>query len=440
MQNLRALILIFSANLVSGFSQGITMVAIPWYIVSTLPGGQGLNTTMVGVITLISLFWGLYAGTLIDRYNRKRIFQLMNLTDGLFLLGIGLFGVLTGGLSFWLLAFIYGLTVFTYNLHYPNLYAFVQELFERHLYAKVTSAIELQGQSTNAIGMFLGGMLIAGNPSWWPEAYSFAGWTLQEIFVLDGITYLISFVLISFIPYAAAPNKRVDKGPIIERIVTGFRYLTQRSVLLSFGLISYLIFFTLLIIMQVVMPAYVNSHLEATADIFASFKGIYALGAIAAGILGLTLLKGGRNTARQVTALLVLCGSIYLVLFLTKSVWITLAVAMPIGLCNGGARILRLTYLIKVVPNHVIGRVNAFFTVMNVVLRVAFIALLAIPFFTAPGNEPHINYAFLMMGIILLGGALVLAGQRPLQTEPAELPQPTNKSSMSPKPTKEAVS
>jgi DHA3 family macrolide efflux protein-like MFS transporter len=44
------------------------------------------------VITFASIFWGLYAGTLIDKYNHKRIFQVMNLVDGLVLCGAALAG------------------------------------------------------------------------------------------------------------------------------------------------------------------------------------------------------------------------------------------------------------------------------------------------------------------------------------------------------------
>ncbi|MCB0409746.1 MAG: hypothetical protein KDD29_05970, partial [Flavobacteriales bacterium] len=72
MKNKKALNFLFAANTISGFAQGISMLAIPWYFASVLN-----DSTTFGIIyaitTIISLFWGLYAGTLIDRYNRKII-------------------------------------------------------------------------------------------------------------------------------------------------------------------------------------------------------------------------------------------------------------------------------------------------------------------------------------------------------------------------------
>ena len=67
-QHIRALTFLFLANIISGFAQGITMLAIPWYLVNQLPGENGkiLNATIVATVTFVSLFWGLYAGTLID--------------------------------------------------------------------------------------------------------------------------------------------------------------------------------------------------------------------------------------------------------------------------------------------------------------------------------------------------------------------------------------
>ena len=73
---------------VAGFAQGITMLSIPWYLVSDRGDAEGklVNAIMVATVTLLALFWGIYAGTLIDRYNRKRIFQVLNGIDSLVLI------------------------------------------------------------------------------------------------------------------------------------------------------------------------------------------------------------------------------------------------------------------------------------------------------------------------------------------------------------------
>ena len=73
MQNRSAIVRLFAANTISGLAQGISMLAIPWYFADTLQNIP-LFGKIYAITTLISLFWGLYVGTLIDKYNRKHLF------------------------------------------------------------------------------------------------------------------------------------------------------------------------------------------------------------------------------------------------------------------------------------------------------------------------------------------------------------------------------
>ena len=254
MKNSRALVLIFAANIISKFATGITIIAIPWYLVSHMgaENGKFLNTVLMGSITFATLFWGTFAGTLIDRYNRKRIFQVQTFVDFLILGAAAWYGAATGTMPFWLLAIVATTTIFTFNIHYPNLYAFVQELFEPQYYARVNSAIELQGQVTTFLGMTAAGLFLAGSETitWWPQAIQVERWDMWEIFLLDGVTYLASCGIISLVPYKPAADRRVDKGKVIDRVIQGFNYLWERKPLLIFGIGSYVIFFTLLVFIQ----------------------------------------------------------------------------------------------------------------------------------------------------------------------------------------------
>lgn len=366
---------------------------------------------MVAVVTLLAMFWGLYAGTLVDKYNRKRIFLTITAIDSCCLIGIAWLGWYWGEVPFLLIAFIYTLTIFTYNVHYPNLYAFVQELFEPEYYARVNSAIEIQGQTTGFIGMMLGGILLDGTLSidWWPEAWRFAPWSLHEIFLLDGSTYVVAFFLLSQIPYTPGPKKQVDKGSTIERLRLGFHYLLERKELLLFGVASHVIFFSLLVVIQVLAPIYVKDYLQEAAIVLSSLKGVYSLGAITAGIIGFSMWIRRTHLVKQIIFLLFFAGIIYMIWAFTRSVLITLTGAYLLGICNAGTRIQRITYLVRIVPNRVIGRVNSIFTVINVSMRVSFISLLAIPFFSAEANGENIVYACMMLsGIMFIAGLVLL--------------------------------
>ena len=79
--NNRRLLLLFSSHIISGVSSGISMIAIPWYFTNTL-NSNSMFSFLFGVVTFLGLFWGLYSGTIIDRYCRKTILEKLNFYTG----------------------------------------------------------------------------------------------------------------------------------------------------------------------------------------------------------------------------------------------------------------------------------------------------------------------------------------------------------------------
>jgi MFS family permease len=148
-KNKQSLNLLFTANGISGFAQGISMLAIPWYFTKS-QSGTYFNVSY-GIITAIVLFFGLYAGTLVDRFSRKANFLGNNLVCGILILAISILGYINGALDdFWVMA-VFGITMLNYNIHYPTLYAFGHEITEPQYYNKVNSNIEVVGQKRKVI-------------------------------------------------------------------------------------------------------------------------------------------------------------------------------------------------------------------------------------------------------------------------------------------------
>ena len=416
----RQLILLFSANIISNFASGITILAIPWYLVN-LPeeqNGSFKATAMMTIITVITLFWGLFAGTLVDRYNRKRIFQILQLVDAVFIGFAGIYGAITGETPFWILTLVAGTTILSWTLFYPNLYAFCQELVRPELYKKVNSAVELQGQATNFIGMLIGPLLIAGkleaDLGFVEFSFGFAKWEMWEIFLLDGGTYLLSVLIISLIRYTPGEYHSSSSGSVFARLREGFQFLRNDPPLMIFGISSYTIFLTLLVFVQVGMALYIHGHLDFEfidgTPIIAGFEMLYSFGAICTGIAMVVLAKAMQKTNLlwQVVFLLGLATAVYLTFTFSKSVLLFMIGGYALGIANSGTRILRITYLVRIVPNTMIGRANTFFGAMNVLGRLILLLILMLPFFSATENGANIVYATLIMSGICLFSALLL--------------------------------
>ena len=414
MSRRQSLALLFTANGISGFAQGITMLSVPWYFAR-----QGISSDfnlIYGLITGATVFWGLTAGTIVDRFNRKRVFLINNAVEGAILLSAAAYGISTGNMPTPLIILVFTTTVFGFYLHYPNLYAFAHELTKASEYTKVTSAIEIVGQSTNVLAgagaaLLLEGIDIAylGNVlgqsvrvNWQVEA-----WTIQEIFLMDGITYGLSIGLIALIRYVPAHLDTIDRGAFVQRLRTGFSYLRRNPTIFLFGVFSHSIFVVMLVKLNALMPLYITNHLRAGGNVFGAMEVLYGLGALTAGALVGTLFRSF-TTVRAVIIMLLLATAALTLSTLTRSVGVFLCVGLMIGFANAGARVLRLSFLFRHVPNQVIGRVNSIFGIINVMNRTAFILILSFPFF---GVGSHILWGYGLMALFTLLSAVVLSAR-----------------------------
>ncbi len=409
--NKRALILLFTANGISGFAQGITMLSVPWYFAQQDASSQ--FNFMYGLITFLTVFWGLFAGTLVDRFDRKSVFLINNAAEGFILLSVALYGFVAGGLSVALIILAFASTIMGFYLHYPNLYAFAQEVSPVGAYTKVTSYIEIVGQTTNVLAGAMAALLLEGANI--DKAVSLLGttftfsltidkWAMHEIFLMDGITYLISIALISFITYKPQKKRVIETGNIVKRMKTGLLYLKENPLIFTFGFFSYSIFVVLLVKLHALMPLYITHHLHEGGSIFGTMEVLYALGALSAGIFVGSLFSRFTTVGSVIFLLCTATVALWLSA-LTQSVPIFLGVGLLIGFANAGARVLRLSYLFRQVPNGIIGRVNSLFSITNVMLRVVFIMLFSATFFSVGSN---ITVAYGILGAFTAFSALML--------------------------------
>jgi MFS transporter, DHA3 family, macrolide efflux protein len=409
-RNRNALRLLLTANAVSGLSQGISMLAIPWYFARNQQ--SPLFNFWYGIITLFVLAWGLYAGTLIDRFNRKMVFFFLNLACAL-LVGWAAWYGYSFGASIFSVVMVFAVTMLNYNVHYPALYALSQELSEADNYQKVNSNIEVVGQTTSILSGGLAAMLLEGVDS--AIDLRFAGlhlvipfeierWPIQKIFAVDAITYVIACLLILFMRYKPVIEKHIEYGSIGKRIRSGFGFLRRHTKVLLFGLFSYSVFAILIVEIHAVLPVYVNKHLQMSGNVFAIAATIYAVGAVMAGLLVSRLFQASQ-TRTGVIILTLVTAAIFYWCAATRSAWILYTISVILGFTNAGIRVLRLTYIFHHVPNELIGRVNSIFNMANVLVRSMFIFIFSAAFFQQGSN---ITIAYAVLGSFALVSGVVL--------------------------------
>ncbi len=415
MKNKQALILLFLSNGITGFAQGITMLSIPWFFAQT--GNSSFFTICYAGITVASLFWGLYAGAIIDGFNRKDVFLGTNFIAGLIVLCIASLGFKEGALPDGLIVMVFTITFFGYYMHYPNLYAFAQEITEPKYYTRVTTNIEIVGQTTSIVAAAVAVVLLQGLdystvlPVVGEVRFYIGKWSIYEIFLMDGFAYMLSFLVIILIRYKAI--KMVfdyDEAPLMERLRTGYDYLAQNKLVSVFGVCSFAILVVVLVHIFAMLPIYVTNHLKESGDVLAITEFMYATGSLFSGFVIGSILRR-MSISMSIIVLTFITGAAFILAFFTQSVLIYYAFALIIGFTNSGSRIFRVSYLFGLIPNEIMGRVNSMFNVYTTIIRFVFLIAFSFSFFNEGSN---ITYAYLIMGIytILSGVILVMINKK----------------------------
>lgn len=423
MKNKQALFLLLTANIISGFAQGISMLAIPWYFTTVTK-----QTTFYGwayaVITIGTVFWSLYTGTLIDKYSRKKIFILINTSGAIILTSVAAFGYFHGELHAVPVALAFAATIFIYNIHYPALYAFGQEISEKKDYGRMNALFEIQGQATTILGGAAGSILLTGtengklNLMGWSTTLPFdiPKWELHEIFLMDGLSYIFAILLLLFIKYTAQQERIIHGGSILSRIRMGVEFLREHPLVFWFGNLSHSIFVILLVEIHLLLPLYVNNHLKAGADIYASSDIYYAIGALLAGV-GIRNAFKNTSPVRAVIILMWTTVAGLLIVTFTKSLLLFFIFSFLIGVTNAGTRVLRITWLFNQIPNTYMGRAGSVFQVLNILLRSLFIGLFSIPFFAEGSN---------IIWTYFIGAIFIAVSVIPLMMKEKEMEMPVN--------------
>ncbi|MBT3612640.1 MAG: MFS transporter [Flavobacteriales bacterium] len=406
MQNKQAITLLFLANIISGLAQGISMVAIPWYFVKVVSRPEVFASAYI-IITFLTLFWGLYAGSLIDRYSRKHLFITINMVCGLCIGSIALYGFHAAHLTDFFVILVFGITIFNYNVHYPNLYAFGQEITEPKNYGKLNSYIEVQGQTTSVLAGAFAALLLTGTQNnvleiagfFFVLPFDIKAWKIYEIFLLDAFTYISVIFIFLMMKYKPITKDVLQKGSLFSRLKGGVLYLKEKPIIFIFGFLSYMLFAFTLVEVHVLLPSYVHQFLKMDGNVYASAEIYYSIGAILSGVLVLRVFKK-LNTVTSIVLLLIVVSVAFYAMAIYNVLWVFFLGNLILGIANSGVRILRTTYLFNHVPNNLIGRANSVFSSLNIVVRMLMIGAFTLPFFNTNDN---IRYGyFIGVGLMFL--------------------------------------
>ena len=324
---------------------------------------------------------------------------------------VTMMGYHLGDLPSMLVAAVFLFTFMNYNIHYPNLYAFVQEITVKENYSKMTSLLEIIGQLTTISAGAFSTLLLEGTEGGvyrifgksFDVGFEIMPWKIHEIFLIDTVTYFVAMFIISLIRYVPLAVRKVEGGSLLVRLKTGWNYLIAHKPIFWFGVLSYMVFLAMLMEAFYLGASYVKNHLGETGDIYANSKMAYALGAICTGLTLKYLFT--RFSLPFITIILTIgTAGVFFTQYATKSITLFFIMLFVLGITNAGTRIVRVTYLFRNVPNQLFGRAGSIFFLSNIIFRIMLLAIFHLSWF----QHSNINYAYLVTSVILVCSTILL--------------------------------
>jgi len=370
--------LILLANIASSIGSGITMIAVPWLLVTSDNGNVLYGYITLGM-TLINFFITPSIGSLIDQVSRKNLLLISEIVCLLAVLTFSIMGFAGQTFEVWHYTIIYIIGSLYYTIFYPTMFALNQEIFDKDQYKALNGTMEVQGQLSS---------MIAGAIA----SYLLVHWDLHWILLLNVASYAAAAYFYVRLP---CKKEKVAKGKESpkRRGTEGIRYMKDKPILFLFLLFSTMPFLGVMVT-NYLFPVYLSDVMKTSGDIYAIESMIYAIGAITAGFSIPTIAQKLGNEKSILFGVFLYTLAISLVVFVPLPIYLSLMFFLALG--NSGTRVARNSFIMDRVPNAIIGRVDSLFRTIGLFLRIVALAV-----FTNMISNGWIVVCFLILSTVL---------------------------------------
>ncbi len=340
--SVKRLVPLWSAQLISSTGDAIYQIALIWLVLDIT--GSATITGLVALSAhLPAMLFGLLAGVFADRYHRLRLMLFSNITQAAIvftipiLLGLGYENItMIGLLAFARSAFG--------TLFPPALNAFVPTIFSASQLVRVNSLLATSAQLAYFIGPAAAAVLL-----------NFI--SLQNLFTLDGISFLLAMGLLMTLRTASEKKKPAPVSQTLDDLKLGLDYVLRRQ--RTIGMIIALTIINNLFIMGpaiVGMPILVKTTLNGCASDYAAIEACYAIGML---ISSFVIYRLDKRLHKGLTLMLgmIVDGLTFCLLFIAPSVPVVMVLIIIHALGIPMITISRTAIIQHYVPNELQGRV-----------------------------------------------------------------------------------
>ena len=327
-------------HLISHAGDAVFMIALPWLMLD-ITGSKSLTSLVSMSAYLPAVLFGLFAGVVVDRYNRKWIMIYSDILRALLVAVIPL-SLIYGFISPLLIGAITFLLSTFSAFFYPARDSLIPHIVTAEELPAANSAISVSGQMSHLLGPLFAGIGI-----------SIFG--LRHLFTADAISFLFSILLISLIVGPARKLTIEKHPPKWQGIVEGLTYVNSHK---GLRILLILTFVNNIFIMGpaiIGLPVFVREVLTSDFGVLAKLEVAMAAGMI----VGSFVFWKAEKNIRPISILLfgiVMDGITYTLLFFADTSFIAILVLIIHGIGIPLITVSRTTIIQAVVPDEYRGR------------------------------------------------------------------------------------
>ncbi|MEA3318704.1 MAG: MFS transporter [Bacillota bacterium] len=378
---------IILANLASSIGSGITMIAIPWLLVTSDNGNEVFGFVAI-CMTIINFILTPYLGYLIDKVSRRRMIvssKVVSLIALALFSGVGFVGM---DYALWHYIVIYMIGSLYYTIFYPTMFALNQELFQKNQFKVLNGTMEVQGQLSSMLAGAIASVLLLK-------------WDLHYILVLDVCTYALAIYFFMGISYVRTRKEKAVSVSTSEVI----NYMKREPGMFLFLLASSLPFIGVMLT-NYLFPVYLADVLKVEGNIYGIQGMVYGLGAVLAGIIVPIAARKFEDEKLVAGTMILFTMAISVMVYLPVGGYLFMMLWIALG--NGGARVARNAFMMDRIPNEIIGRVDGLLRAVGLLMRIVLLGL-----FTGLVSMGQIMLCFMILtGILVVASVFVVVFSR----------------------------
>ncbi|KAA3616842.1 MAG: MFS transporter [Calditrichaeota bacterium] len=346
----RNFILLWQGQLVSQIGSQAFVIAMTFWVKH-----ETGSATLVGMLMMIShlpgVILGPLAGTIADRYSRRRIIIFCDLINGgaVLIVTVFLFSDPTAKTLILISLFIIATIVASVGSFFrPAITAAIPDIVPKNKVSTANSLIQSSVQIATFIGQGIGGVLfrILGAPF---------------LFLFNGISYFFSAVseLFTTIPQTL-PEKPLNWQETLKAFKTdtikGLNYVWKSRGMRSLFLVATVLNFFAMPFF-VLFPFYVEDFMKVSADWYGYILAAFGIGSITGYTVSGTIQLRGRARSNILIGVLIVMSSSFSSLCVVFIPSIVLIIVFFIGALNGFFNINVITILQITTPGEIRGRI-----------------------------------------------------------------------------------